>query len=59
MVKLERLSSMISGLPVTVSLDGKIKTYMCQEDNRGVKYIQPNRKYVREEDCPMGEVVEI
>jgi hypothetical protein len=50
---------MVTGLPVTVEIDGKIKTYMCQEDGKGTKYIQPNKKYVREEDCPMGEVIEI
>ena len=59
MSKLERLSSMVTGLPVTVEIDGKIKSYMCQEDGKGTKYIQPNKKYIREEACPMGEVIEI
>ena len=59
MARLERIGTMIPGLPVPVILDGQTKFYKCQEDSKGTRYIQPNKVYVKEEDCPMGEVIEI
>ena len=59
MSKIERVSSMIEGLPCTVIIDGKTKMYKVKSTNEGLKYIQIGNLFLSEEKLPFGEVIEV
>lgn len=57
--KIERVSTMIEGLPCTVIVDGKTKMYRVQSMTDGTLYIQFGTKLLKEDDIPFGERVEV
>ena len=57
--EIERVSTMIEGLPCTVIVDGKTKMYKVQSMNDGTLYIQFGTKQLKEDDMPFGERVKI
>ena len=57
--RIERVSTMIEGLPCTVIIDGKTKMYKVNSMNDGTLYIQIGTKLLKEDDIPFGERVEI
>lgn len=59
MSKIERVSTMIEGLPCTVIFDGKTKMYKVHSKNDGTKYIQIGTVLLTEDDLPFGERVDI
>ena len=59
MSKIERVSTMIEGLPCTVIIDGKTKMYKVNSKNDGTKYIQIGTMLLTEDDLPFGERVNV
>lgn len=57
--KIERISTMIEGLPCTVIFNGRTKTYKVKTTNEGLKYIQIGNLFLSEERLPFGEEVEV
>ena len=55
--KIERVSSMIEGVPCTVIIDGRTKNYTVRCTNDGVKYIQIGPLFLTEAKLPFGEEV--
>lgn len=59
MSKIERVSSMVEGVPCTVIYNGRVKTYPVKSNQEGRKYIAFNGKLLHEDEIPFGEEVEI
>lgn len=59
MIKIERISSMIDGLPCTVLYNGKTKYYTVKTNASGKKYIQVNGMIFHEDELPLGEETKI
>lgn len=59
MSKVERVSSMVEGMPCTVLYDGRTKNYNVKCNSSGKKYIQFNGRIFHEDELPFGEEVEI
>ena len=59
MMKLERISSMIDGLPCTVLYNGKTKYYTVKTNTSGKKYIQFNGITLHEDEFPIGEEIKL
>ena len=59
MNKIERVSTMIEGLPCTVMFNGKAKNYKVKSTNEGLKYIQIGNLFLSEEKLPFGEEIEV
>ena len=59
MAKIERLSSMIEGVPCTVIFNGRTKNYKVKSTNDGIKYIQIGSLFLPEAKLPFGEEVEV
>ena len=59
MAKIERISSMIEGIPCTVIYNGRTKNYKVKSTNDGIKYIQIGTLVLSEEKLPFGEEVEV
>ena len=57
--RIERVSTMIDGLPCTVIINGKTKMYKVQSKNDGTLYIQFGTKQLTEDDIPFGEAVNV
>ena len=57
--KIERVSTMIEGLPCTVIIDGKTKMYKVNSKNDGTLYIQIGTMLLTEDDLPFGEEIDI
>lgn len=57
--KIERISTMIEGLPCTVIYNGRTKNYKVKTTNEGLKYIQIGNLFLSEERLPFGEEVEV
>lgn len=57
--RIERISTMIEGLPCTVIIDGKTKMYKVNSKNDGTLYIQIGTMLLTEDDLPFGERVDI
>lgn len=57
--KIERVSTMIEGLPCTVIIDGKTKIYKVNSKNDGTLYIQIGTMLLTEDDLPFGERVDV
>lgn len=57
--KIERVSTMIEGLPCTVIIDGKTKMYKVLSTNDGTLYIQFGTRQLTEDDIPFGERIEV
>ena len=58
MARVERVSTMVEGLPCCVIIDHHIKYFPVHEKNNK-KYIKLNGKRMKEEDLPFGIEVEI
>ncbi|MBP5597950.1 MAG: hypothetical protein J6Y02_21460 [Pseudobutyrivibrio sp.] len=59
MAKIERLSSMIEGMPCAIMYNGVAKSYTVKCNAAGQKYIQFNGKIYHEDELPFGEEVEL
>ena len=57
--KIERISTMIEGLPCTVIVNGRTKNYKVSSNNNGNKYIQIGILTLTEDMLPFGEEVEV
>ena len=55
MIKIERISLMIPGLPCTVLYNGKTKYYNVKVNANGKNYIQVNGMILHEDELPLGE----
>lgn len=59
-MKIERMGSMVVGMPCPLNIDGVIKYYKVQQDKtHKYCYVRILRKKIYENSLPMGEVVEI
>lgn len=59
MAKVERVSSMIEGMPCVILYDGKTKNYPVKCNSAGKKYIQFNGMILHEDQLPFGEEVTV
>ena len=59
MAKVERISSMIVGMPCTVMYNGVTKNYLVKENAEGKKFVQFNGHFFHEDELPFGEEIEI
>lgn len=59
MAKVERLSSMVEGLPCTISYNGVTKNYRVKCNNDGKLYIQFNGRIIHEDELPFGEEIDV
>ena len=57
--KIERLSSMIDGLPCTILYNGRVKNYTVKSNQEGKKYISFNGRLYHEDELPLGEEVTV
>lgn len=58
MAKIERVSSMIEGMPCAIMYNGVAKSCNVKCNAAGQKYIQFNGKIYHEDELPFGEEVE-
>ena len=59
MAVVERVSSMVEGLPCVVMVNHKVKNFPVHHEHNGRTYIKLNGKRMHEEDLPFGIEVEI
>lgn len=59
MSKIERVSSMITGVPCVIMYNGKIKNCKVKENLEGKKFIQFNGHIYHEDELPFGEEITI
>ena len=59
-MKIERLGTMVAGMPCPINIDGCIKYYKVQTDKQRVSaYVEIRGKKFTEKTLPMGEIVEL
>lgn len=57
MAKIERVSSMIEGIPCAVLFNGVARSYKVKCNADGEKYIQIGNIILHEDELPFGEEV--
>lgn len=59
MAKIERVSSMVEGLPCTILYNGKTKNYPVKSNLDGKLYVKFNGMVFHEDELPFGEEIEV
>lgn len=58
-IKVERISSMIEGLPCTILYNGQTKNYPVKANSEGRLYLKFNGMVLHEDELPIGEEVTV
>lgn len=59
-MKLERMGSMVTGMPCPINIDGRIKYYKVQSDKQHITpYVKILGKKFTETTLPMDSVIEL
>lgn len=56
-IRVERVSSMVEGLPCAILYNGQTKNYLVKANSEGRLYIQFNGRILHEDELPFGEEV--
>lgn len=59
MAKVERVSSMVEGLPCTILYNGTTKNYPVKSNSEGRLYLKFNGMVLHEDELPFGEEIEV